>query len=318
MIDPKTLSPRFLCIGDIDVDILIRVDRLPTRDGKVNGNSLQRVPGGMAGNFSVALSRLGGSVRILGRVGDDDEAAFALDGLGQAGVDTAFVSHLVGVRTFSCIGLITPEGEKSLVKLMTEAYRPSAEDLTDQVCQEMTHFHLTSAADPALCRRVVEMARARGATTSLDVERADCPSEPADLAMAIDGFDFLFCNSESRPVLDRQLGGRLTALVPTVITTLGENGARVETGEQSVDAAGFSAGVLDTTGAGDCFAAACLHARLAQRLDWSEALRFANRAAALSTEGYGAQAALPTLTEVHAALAGSIGHTSRSFFSVDL
>ncbi len=302
MIDLVTVTPRFLCIGDIDVDILIRIDRLPTRDGKVNGGLLQRVPGGMAGNVSVALSRLGAAVRILGRVGDDDEAAFALDGLGRAGVDTAFVSRLAGVRTFSCIGLITPDGEKSLIKLMTAAYRPSADDLTDQACQDITHVHLTSVGDSALCRRVIEIARARGATTSLDVERADCPAAPADLAAAIGGFDILFCNAESRAILDTGLGRAITAFVPTVITTLGESGARVETGSRSVEAAGFEADVVDTTGAGDCFAAACLHARLVQRLDWPEALLFANRAAALSTQGYGAQAALPTLAEVTAAV----------------
>lgn len=304
MIDEASTAPRFLCIGDIDVDILIQVDRLPTRDGKVNGELLQRVPGGMAGNVSVALSRLGACVRILGRVGDDEEAAFALDGLEQAGVDTAFVSRLVDVRTFSCIGLITPDGEKSLVKLMTAAYRPDVEDLTDQVCRGITHVHLTSVGDPVLCKRVIEVALSHRATTSLDVERADCPSDPSDLAASIEGFDFLFCNIESRAVLDAGLGRRLTAGQQTVITTLGDGGARIETEGRSLDAQGFKADVVDTTGAGDCFAAACLHARLIQRLDWPKALRFANRAAALSIQGYGAQAALPTLAEVTAALPG--------------
>jgi len=299
-----TTRPRFLCIGDIDVDILIEVDHLPTRDGKVNGQHLRRVPGGMAGNASVALSRLGACVRILGRVGDDDEGAFALDALAQAGVETGFVSHLAGVRTFSCIGLITPDGEKSLIKLMTAAYRPAAEELTVQTVEGVAHIHLTSAGDPVLCRRVVDVARAHGATTSLDVEEADCPSERSALEAAITGFDLLFCNTEARAVLDVRLANRLTGLVATIITTRGECGARVETGGHSIDAEGFAADVLDTTGAGDCFAAACLHARIVQHLDWREALRFANRAASLSTQGYGAQAALPTWTEVAAALAG--------------
>ncbi|HEY1941396.1 MAG TPA: carbohydrate kinase family protein [Roseiarcus sp.] len=301
MTDPA--NPLFLCIGDIDVDILIGVDHLPTRDGKVNGEHRQRVPGGMAGNVSAALARLGASVRILGRVGDDDEAAFALDALAGSGVDTDFVVRLAGVRTFSCIGLITPDGEKSLIKLMTKSYRPSAEEMTAEVCAGVTHVHLTSVGDPSLCQRVVAVARACGATTSVDVERADCPSDPTELAAAIEGFDLLFCNSEARAVLDDRLGGKLTKLVPSVVTTLGERGARVEAGALSIAAAGFPAAVVDTTGAGDCFAAACLHARLLQRLDWPEALRFANRAAALSTLGYGAQAALPTLSDVQAALA---------------
>ena len=301
MTDPA--SPLFLCIGDIDVDILIGVDHLPTRDGKVNGEHLQRVPGGMAGNVSVALTRLGASVRILGRVGDDDEAAFALDALARSGVDTDFVVRLAGVRTFSCLGLITPDGEKSLIKLMTKAYAPSVEEMTAQVCAGVTHIHLTSVGDPSLCRRVVAVARACGATASIDVERADCPSDPAELSAAIEGFDLLFCNGEARAVLDERLGGQLTKLMSSVVTTLGESGARVEAGALSIAAAGFPADPVDTTGAGDCFAAACLHARLLQRLDWPEALRFANRAAALSTLGYGAQAALPTLSDVHAALA---------------
>ena len=40
--------PLFLCIGDLDVDVMIEVDRLPTRDGKVNGIVKQKAPGGMA------------------------------------------------------------------------------------------------------------------------------------------------------------------------------------------------------------------------------------------------------------------------------
>ena len=294
--------PRFLCIGDIDVDILIGVDRLPTRDGKVNGQHLRRVPGGMAGNVAVALARLGAAVRILGRVGDDDEAGFALDGLAQAGVDTGFVARLPGVRTFSCIALITPDGEKSLVKLMTSAYRPDAGDLSAATCAGVTHIHLTSVGDPELCRRVVELGRQCGATTSLDVEHADCPADPGELAAAITGFDIVFCNAQARAVLDARLDGELAGLAPVVVTTLGQDGARVDHGAGSVHAAGFSAEALDTTGAGDCFAAACLHARMVQRLEWPQALRFANRAAALSTQGLGAQAALPSLDDVRAAL----------------
>lgn len=295
------VAPLFLCVGDIDVDILIGVERLPTRDGKVNGSLLQRVPGGMAGNVSVALSRLGARVRILGRVGDDAEAAFALAGLGAAGVDTTFVARLDGVTTFTCIALLTPDGEKSLVKLMTPAYRPAAEDLSAAACVGVTHIHLASAGDPALCRRTVEAARSVGATASLDIERADCPP---DLAAAVQGFDLVFCNTESRQAIDTSLPMPLPRLVPEVVTTLGAAGARVETAGQTIDAPGLAVDAKDTTGAGDCFAAACLHARLVQRLGWQAALRFANRAAAMSTLGYGAQSALPTLPQVWADLAG--------------
>lgn len=291
-------SPLFLSVGDIDVDVLIQVDRLPTRDGKVNGALLRRTPGGMAGNVSVALSRLGARVRILGRVGDDSDGEFALRRMEAAGVDTSFVAHLAGATTFSCIGLITPDGEKSLVKLMTPAYRPSAEDLSDRVSRGVSHIHLTSVGDPDLCRRVVEAARSVGAGASLDIELADCPSDASDFFDAICGFDLVFCNSESRQAVDAMLGGRLTEAVRSVVTTRGASGAEVETEGLRLFSPGFAADVVDTTGAGDCFAAACLYGRVVECYDWSEALRFANRAAALSTTGLGAQSALPTAAQV--------------------
>jgi sugar/nucleoside kinase (ribokinase family) len=299
---PSPSTPLFLCIGDIDVDVLIRVDRLPTRDGKVNAERLQRVPGGMAGNVAIALTRLGAAVRLLGRVGEDDDGAFALAGLGAAGVDISQVVRLAGEETFVCIGLITPDGEKSLIKLMTPTYLVAPADLTAAVVQGVSHAHLTSAADPELCRKLAGLARAGGATSSLDIETADLPSTAEEIRHAIAGYDILFCNSEARGALDRALSVPLTSLVETVVTTVGAAGSRVEVSGQTIFAPGFAAEVKDTTGAGDCFAAACLHARFVQRLAWADALRFANCAASLSTSGYGAQSALPVFDDVQARL----------------
>jgi ribokinase len=296
--------PLFLCIGDLDVDVLIEVDRLPTRDGKVNGVVKQKAPGGMAGNVAAALARLGSRVRVLGRVGDDSDGAFAVESLEQVGVDTSFVSRLSGVATFSCISLLTPDGEKSLVKLMTSAYRPDASDVTEAALKGVRHVHVTSVGDPALCRRVVDAARTCRATASLDIERADCPENAAVLLDAIKGFDLIFCNAESRAFVDAALERPLAGLVAAVVTTLGADGAQVETAEGRISSTGFTPKIVDTTGAGDCFAAACLHARLAARLDWRDAIRFANCAAAISTTGLGAQSALPTADQVAAHLMG--------------
>jgi len=294
--------PLFLCVGDLDVDVLIEVDRLPTRDGKVNGVVKQKAPGGMAGNVAAAFARLGSRVRVLGRVGDDADGAFAVESLEQVGVDTSFVSRLEGVATFSCISLLTPDGEKSLVKLMTSAYRPDAGDVSDAVLEGVRHVHLTSIGDPALCRRVVDAARSSGATASLDIERADCAEDASILLDAIKGFDLIFCNAESRAFMDAALERPLAGLVAALVTTLGAEGAQVETAAGRIASPGFTPKIVDTTGAGDSFAAACLHARLTAKLSWSGALRFANCAAAISTTGLGAQSVLPTADQVAAYL----------------
>ena len=222
----------------------------------------------------------------------------------QVGVDTSFVSRLAGVATFSCISLLTPDGEKSLVKLMTSAYRPEAGDVKEATLEGVRHLHLTSIGDRALCRRVVDAARTCRATASLDIERADCPEDATVLLDAVEGFDLIFCNAESRAFVDAALERPLAGLVAALVTTLGADGAQVETAEGRIASPGFTPKIVDTTGAGDCFAAACLHARLAAKLSWKDALRFANCAAAISTTGLGAQSALPTADQVVAYLAG--------------
>jgi sugar/nucleoside kinase (ribokinase family) len=149
---------------------------------------------------------------------------------------------------------------------------------------------------------VVDAARSSGATASLDIERADCPEDATGLLDAVKGFDLIFCNAESRAFVDLALERPLAGFVAALLTTLGADGAQVETAEGRIASPGFTPKIVDTTGAGDCFAAACLHARLAAKLSWRDALRFANSAAALSTTGLGAQSALPTADQVAAHL----------------
>ena len=291
-------SQLILCIGDLDVDVMVRVDRLPTRDSKVNGTPLQRVPGGMAGNVAMAISRLGGHARVLGRVGNDADGAFALAGLEAAGIDTRNVVRLETADTFVCIALITPDGEKSLVKMITDAYLPELPDIGSRAFEGVRHAHLTFGRDPAISGHVVASAHGVGATCSLDMERADLPADAAGIRGALEGFDILFCNSEARAAMDGILGTSVAMIVPDVVTTLGEAGARVESRGTVIEVAGQRVHPKDTTGAGDCFAAACLFARLVLEHDWDPALRFANCAAGLSTQGLGAQSALPTRSDI--------------------
>ena len=67
--------------------------------------------------------------------------------------------------------------------------------------------------------------------------------------------------------MDAALERPLAGLVAALVTTLGADGAQVETAEGRIASPGFTPKIVDTTGAGDCFAAACLHARLAARLE---------------------------------------------------
>lgn len=289
-------SPMLLCVGDIDMDIIIRVPGPPGRDQKVDGERVAQTAGGMAANVAVGASRLGTATRLLGAVGNDAMGREALVALGREALDLRHVATRPDAATFFCVIMVDDEGEKSLVKAVSPAYLPEPRDLTPAAFDGVAHMHLTFTRHD-LAERAVALARAAGASISLDLEAADLPADGGHVAELIELVDLLFVSDHSRSHIEGRLGPLRARAARTIVTTLGGRGARSETVEATAEVAGHCVAVTDTSGAGDAFAAAYLHAHLAGAGP-ETALGFANAAAAISTRAYGAQDGLPTRAEV--------------------
>ena len=267
---------------------MIEVDRLPTRDGKVNGVVKQKAPGGMAGNVAAALARLGSRVRVLGRVGDDADGAFAVESLEQVGVDTSFVSRLDGRRDIQLHqpadagrGKVARQADD--IRLSAGRRRcngggpggrsPRASHLNRRPCPLSTRGgRCTNLPSDRLARhRARRLPGRRGRSARCDQRLRSHLLQCGVARLRGCGARAAACGARRRSSSPRSA----------------RTGAQVETAEGRIASPGFTPKIVDTTGAGDCFAAACLHARLAARLDWRDALRFANCAAAISTTGTG-------------------------------
>ncbi|MGE0242256.1 MAG: carbohydrate kinase family protein, partial [Parvibaculaceae bacterium] len=142
-----------LCIGDLDVDMFISVPALPGFDQKVGGRSHGNMPGGMSANCAVAAARLGLRSRLVAAMGSDEPGAFALSRIAREGVDVDHVVRRAGVDTFMCVVLLSPSGEKSLIRLETEAYLPRPEDLTAPAFDGVRHVHFYFRRPDAGLRR---------------------------------------------------------------------------------------------------------------------------------------------------------------------
>ena len=81
------MPPRIVVVGSVNLDLVVRVERLPERGETVGGGSFSRVPGGKGANQAVACARLGADVTMIAAVGRDPQAEEALAGLRAAGVD---------------------------------------------------------------------------------------------------------------------------------------------------------------------------------------------------------------------------------------
>jgi len=283
-----TRTARLLCIGDLGIDHVIRVPRLPGRDEKIGGTLVARGPGGMAANVAVGASRLGTPARIVAATGDDAMGREARAALADEDVDTAFVAVRPGASTFFCVILLDESGEKSLVRAEGAAFLPRASELSRDALDGIAHAHLVHP-DAGLFARARDLVRGAGASLSLDLEETDIPADDAHLAALVDAVDIRFLGDRSRAAVERRLGPRQAKDGKMIVTTRGARGAELDTGGRRAQVAGLATVAVDTLGAGDAFAAAFLHARLAGRAP-GDALAYANAAGALATQAFGAQA----------------------------
>ncbi len=291
------MSGPFLCVGDIDVDLFVSVKRLPGADDKVSGRRICQSVGGMAANVAVGLRRLGSEVRLVAAIGEDEQGALAEREVARHGIDTGYLVRRVDDKTFMCVVLVDAEGEKSLIRMETDAYLPNPEDVPDAAFVGAGHVHLTLGSED-LARHCIQCARSSGATVSLDLEMADLPGDPVRLVDILPGVDWLFLNRRTRRHVESVLGPSVLDAVSCVITTDGASGCRIERGNKGTNVAGHRVRVCDTTGAGDGLVAAFLHGHLGEGLPEAEALRRASAAAALVVQRFGAQTGLPTNPEI--------------------
>ena len=267
----RRVAPQLTVVGSINLDLVAKVERLPRPGETLTGATVDRIPGGKGANQAVAAARLGASVRMVGCVGRDANAADALAGLKEAGVELAV--REVGAPTGVAIILVASDGENQIVVI------PGANG-------EVRDF---SAPGHVLCQLEIPDAaldEARNQADWLCVNAA--PARP----LVVDA-DLVVANRYEAEVVGDQ---------PLLAVTLGEEGAvLLEHGREVARARPPRVVAVDGTAAGDAFTAGLVDSLLEDR-DWEEALRRACAAGALAASRYGAQPSLPTADEVDAIL----------------
>ncbi|MGH3105070.1 MAG: ribokinase [Gaiellaceae bacterium] len=270
------MPPSLTVVGSINLDLVVRVQRLPRPGETLSGATMERVPGGKGANQAVAAARLGASVTMVGAVGDDEFATEALSGLEAAGVE---LDVRRGGDTGIALILVAEGGENQIVVV------PGANATVAPV----------TVAGPVLCQLEVP-AEAVGAAARGDgffcLNAA--PAAPVSAAV-LERADLVVVNRFELEALSVE--PRLTAL------TLGAEGAvLLEGGAEVARARPPAVEAVDGTAAGDAFTA-CLVVSLLEERPREEALVRACAAGAIAASRFGAQPSLPTGDEIDAILA---------------
>ncbi len=264
------VSDNFLIENDIKKGIMSLVDTPPQSSVMLpTGKNLVRSSGGSAANTIIGLAVLGGKGCYSGKVGDDEPGRFYRENLSEAGVD--FFSGKTDSATGTCLSLISEDAERSMLTFLGASTHLLSKDINEEAVASSNWLYVEgylwdsdSAREAAL--RAMEVAQRNSTKIALSssdpwlVERYR-----DDLArVSRECVDLIFCNEREAEELTgfqdpHQAAVKLARSSEMVCLTRGENGAIVAVGDVIRDTPQLPVGnVVDTTGAGDLYAAGVL------------------------------------------------------------
>ena len=281
-----------LAIGDAVVDVLAYIDDSFLDDVQVVKGSMQvldaagatslyarmpqadEVSGGSAANTMAGIAALGGKAGFVGQVADDQLGEIFIHDIRAHGVEFLTPAKSDGEPTGRCLILVTPDAQRTMNTYRGAAHELSADVLDPQQIRDAAILYLEaylwrSAGPRAAMDEAMRIAHEAGRKVAFTLSDIACikPHRREMLAMLESGaIDLLFANENEIMEL-ADTGDREEAIaaiqdkVPLLVVTCGSEGAMaVERGERvAVPIARIGTGVVDTTGAGDLFAAGFLY-----------------------------------------------------------
>lgn len=283
-----------VCVGHVMLDVVAMLPG-PLAAGSDTPAPVVLRPGGSAANTAAWIVRAGGRSRFVGRVGDDEFGRRARTDLRTAGVDAQ-----VGVDrhepTGVCIVLVGPDGERTMVPSAGANRTLTAADIPVLGPEDLLHVSgyllLDTATRPAA---LAAFDTAADRPVSVDAASAE-PLRAAGAARFLADLPpqvLLLANLDEAKILAgvadiREAARRLAARPGRTVIKIGAAGALLAVDGAVIDVTGRPATLLDSTGAGDAFAAGLL-AATQRGLGLLEAAAEGNRLGALAVGQVGAR-----------------------------
>jgi ribokinase len=265
---------RIVVLGDVMLDVLTVASAEPAH-GSDTAARISLQPGGSAANVAAWLAAGGTPTTYVGRVGDDETGRQAVATLRAAGVQT-WISIDPFQPTGTCVVLVHPDGERTMFpQVGANATLAPAE--VDAALADVTapwHLHVSGYALLSGAQRAalhgLSTARARNASTSVTCASAAPLSRvgAAAFLQLTKDVQLLLANAAEAELLTRQsdpvdAARDLTRSYAAVVVTCGSGGAVYATADNPpVHSPALRVDAVDTTGAGDAFAAGFLPAWL--------------------------------------------------------
>jgi len=267
---------------------------------------VHRVSGGSAANTIVGIADLGGRAAYCGKTGTDDNGRAYLDEMALLGI--ALEVEPAEGETGTCVVLITPDAQRTMLTHLGVSTLLSADDIHEDHLKRAQYVYiegylLAGEGTRTAAFRAVELARKHGVRIALSVSDpfvVEVAGSALDELLA-HGVDLLFCNEIEAQALTGggdaiECAKALHERCANVALTLGANGSIIMHENEAIPIEGVEVEAVDTTGAGDMYAAGVLYG-ITNGLSWKQAGHLGSHAAARIVAQLGARLPRPWTRE---------------------
>lgn len=302
---PAAVRSKVVVFGSLNMDLVVRVPRMPQPGETLAGHGFLSNPGGKGANQAVGCARQGARVEMVGRVGDDGFGAGLRTALASHGVDARGVLTTPGVATGVAMIMVDDRAQNCIAVVPganANVGVQEAEALRDRLGDAGLLLLQLEIPMPAV-ERAAAIATQAGCTVLLNPAPAQALPQGlwprVDILVLNETEAGMFSGLASvGPTNANEAATLLHRRGPRhVIVTLGEHGVVWACGEGTRHFEAVKVQAVDTTAAGDTFIGA-LGALLVEGRPMEQALSHAIRAAAICVTRPGAQASMPSREEV--------------------
>lgn len=292
-------------VGSSNTDMVIKSAKLPSAGETILGGDFLMNPGGKGANQAVAAARLGGDTTFITKTGDDIFGKQAVQLFEKEGIQTEFISMDPDKPSGVALIMVDAHGENCISVALGANATLNKLDI-DRAKKQITasEIVLVQLEIPiSTVEYVTKLASIAGAKVALN------PAPAQELSDELLSSLYLITPNETEAeiltgiaVKDQASASNAAAKliskgVKNVIITMGASGAFVSANSEEILMPAPVVKVVDTTAAGDTFNGALVVA-LAEKMSFTNAVKFAIKAASISVTKLGAQASIPTRKEI--------------------
>jgi ribokinase len=305
-------KPSILVVGSVNMDLVLKVPRIPRSGESLIGEFYQYVPGGKGANQAVAAARLGASVTFVGRIGGDNHGSRLKQQFHKEGICTDFLKDDHDNQTGLAVILLEQTGDNRILVYPGANMAIDMEDV-ERAFERGYHALMLQLEVPRdVVIRASRLAKEKNIPTILDAGPAQAfPLEDVaglEVLTPNETETYALTGIEVNTVEDAGRAAKLLAEMSKasfVVIKMGGKGAVLYDNGNVEHFTAYSVRAVDTTAAGDAFTAA-MATHYVKHRNIREAIRYANAVGALTVTRMGAQPSLPTFEEVEGFIENTI------------